>query len=412
MKICLMTNLYPPTVQGGAEIYVGHLARALSDEHRVVVITTEPGLHIRPRRESIQNLTVYRLAPANVAHLTTLPHHLVPQAAFRGIDLIHPQVAASVATIMAREQPDIVHIHNWVGLSLGGIMAAISDRKAVAMTLHDYSLICTYATLRHPDGHRCGPDWPCRLLTAINRRLISRIGLVVSPSQFVLAEHLRRGFFEHAIQQVLPYGLEAVSPVASADRAEAPSKETFDILFMGRVQSHKGIDALLRAFSRLSDSRLRLHIAGIGPSLELCRQFAASDARIRIYGFVSGDRRNRLIADADCLALPSLWPDNFPVSIQEAFVSGVVVIASRAGGIPEMVRDGINGLLVEPGDEAGLTAAIDRLQKWPELAARLRASALETARLYNMRFHVARLTDAYRQLLTVQRAGGLDNRAA
>lgn len=412
MKICLITNLYPPTVQGGAEIYVGQLARALSQEHQVVVITTEPGIHIRPRRETSGGITVYRLAPINVAHLTTLPHQLVPQAAFRAIDLAHPQVAATVATIMAREQPDVVHIHNWVGLSLAAIMGTIGDRRAVAMTLHDYALLCAYATLRHPDGHSCRPDGPCRLLTALNRRLTSGVGLVISPSHHALAEHLRRGFFEHAIQHVLPNGLDRALASAPVNRAQSGSKETFDILFLGRVQSHKGIPALLRAFGRLSDAHLRLHIAGNGPSLNLCRQFAAKDARIRIYGFVAGERLNSLIANADCLVLPSLWPDNYPVSIQEAFASGVVVIASRIGGIPEMVRDGVNGLLVEPGDEAGLAAAIDRVRKSPEVAARLRASALETARLYDLRFHVARLTDAYRQLLTVERTGGLDNRAA
>lgn len=412
MKICLITNLYPPTVQGGAEIYVAQLARALSQEHRVVVITTEPGLHIRPRRDAADGITVYRLAPLNVAHLTSLPHHLVPQAAFRAIDLAHPQVAATVATILAKEQPDVVHIHNWVGLSLAAIMSAISDRRAVALTLHDYALVCAYTTLHHPDGHTCRPDWPCRVLTTLNRRLTSGVGLVISPSHYVLAEHLRRGYFEHAIQQVVPYGLDRDLPATPPGRTPPRVKETFDILFLGRVQGHKGVPVLLRSFSQFSDKRLRLHIAGVGPSLELCRQFAAKDARIRLYGFVTGERRNSLIANADCLVLPSLWPDNYPVSIQEAFASGVVVIASRIGGIPEMVRDGVNGLLVEPGDESGLTSAIDRIQKSPELAARLRTAASETARLYDMRFHVARLTDAYRQLLTAERAGGLDNRAA
>jgi hypothetical protein len=101
------------------------------------------------------------------------------------------------------------------------------------------------------------------------------------------------------------------------------------------------------------------------------------------------------------------WPEPFPVRIQEAFASGAVVIASRVGGIPEMIRDGVNGLLVEPGDETTIAAAIERLRQSPELAARLRASALETARLYDMRFHIAQLTAAHRQLLNASRAGGL-----
>jgi glycosyltransferase involved in cell wall biosynthesis len=114
----------------------------------------------------------------------------------------------------------------------------------------------------------------------------------------------------------------------------------------------------------------------------------------------------------DLCIFRSTYPEPFPVAIQEAMRGGKIVIASRIGGIPEMVRDGVNGLLVEPGDESAISAAIDRLRQSPELAARLRASALETARLYDMRFHIARLTDAYRQLLTARRAGDLDHRAA
>src|SRR6202030_4630335 len=131
---------------------------------------------------------------------------------------------------------------------------------------------------------------------------------------------------------------------------------------------------------------------------------ANGDPRIRLYGFVEGAERIRLLSTADCVVLPSLWPENAPVTIQEACQFGPVVIASRIGGIPEMVRDGINGLLVEPGDEAGIAAAIERLRQSPELVAKLRASAAETARLYDMRFHVAHLVDADQRFIHIDRA--------
>jgi len=140
MKICLVSNLYPPLVHGGAEIYVGRLARALAQDHQVVVITTEPGSHLTPTREfSSDGVVTYRLAPINVAHLTTLPHRLLPQAAFRAIDLYHPQIAATVRDIMVRERPQVVHVHNWVGISLAAVLASVNagsfDRVPVAMTL-------------------------------------------------------------------------------------------------------------------------------------------------------------------------------------------------------------------------------------------------------------------------------------
>lgn len=413
MKICLVTNHYPPTVQGGAEIYVERLARALAEQHRVTVITTEPGFHPAPRREiSPEGVTVYRLAPLNIAHLTRLPHHLVPQAIFRAIDLYHPQVAANVAGILDRERPDVVHIHNWVGLSLAATVTAARRRAPLAITLHDYPLFCVYGTLRHPDGHACRPDLPCRVMAGLNRSLAEPLRLAISPSHYVLDEHTRRGFFRHAIQQILPYGLEDPLRLPPHKGEGERLKSTFDVLFMGRVQSHKGIEVLVRAFRRTTNAGLRLHVAGTGPSVEACKTLAAGDDRIRCYGFVSGEMRRSLLDNADCIVLPSLWPDNFPVSIQEAFASGPVVIASRVGGIPEMVHDGVNGLLVEPGDEVGIVSAIERLRQSPELAVRLRASAKETARLYDMRFHTDRLIDAYRELLTSSRSGDLDRRAA
>jgi len=126
------------------------------------------------------------------------------------------------------------------------------------------------------------------------------------------------------------------------------------------------------------------------------------------YGTGSGPMQP---AAKDPYVFRSDWPEPFPVRIQEAFASGAVVIASRVGGIPEMIRDGVNGLLVEPGDEAAIAAAIERLRQSPELTARMRASALETARLYDMRFQIAQLTADYKQLLNASRAGDL-HRAA
>jgi glycosyltransferase involved in cell wall biosynthesis len=419
MKICLISNLYPPVVQGGAEIYVGRLARALAAEHQVVVITTEPGFHLTPRRVvTPQGIVVYRLAPANVAHMTHLPHQFLAQAAFRAIDLYHPQVAATMSNVIQRERPDLIHVHNWVGLSLGAMLSSVPSSAPhipVAMTLHDYSLCCIYADLRHPDGHGCDPRLPCRLLSALNRRLTRSVGLAVSPSRYTLELHQARGFFRHAARQVMPNGIElprqSSSPLAGEGRGGG-SKPSFDILYMSRVQSYKGPDVLIRAFRRLPDASLRLHVAGAGPALETCRSLAAGDARIRLYGFVDAEERLRLLSTADCLVLPSLWQENAPVTIQEAFQFGPVVIASRIGGIPEMIRDGINGLLVEPGDERGIAAAIERLRSSPESAAKLRAAALETARLYDMRFHVAHLVEAYQRLLVTDRVGPFDRRAA
>jgi hypothetical protein len=195
MKICLVTSRYPPLGQGGAEIYVGRLARALAAEHQVVVVTSEPGFDLAPRREvTLEGIVVYRLAPLNLGYL----------------NWYHPQVAAAMSEIIHREQPEVVHLHTWVGLSLAALLSGIPSSPPhvpVAMTLHDYSLCCIYADLRHPDGRGCSPRLPCRALSAVNQHLTRRVGLAISPSAYTLERHQQRGFFGRADRQVIPNGL-------------------------------------------------------------------------------------------------------------------------------------------------------------------------------------------------------------
>lgn len=412
MKICLVSNLYPPTVQGGAELYVSRLAAALAPDHTVVVVTSEPGAHLSPHREvSANGVVTYRLAPLNIAHLTTLPHRIVPQAVFRAIDFYHLQVAGSMRDIMTRERPDVVHVHNWIGLSLAAILSGVEgdriNRVPVAMTVHDYGLCCIYADLRHPDGRGCPPRLPCRIMTPLNRQITQRVNLAIGPSAYVLEEHRRRGFFTHAEQAVVANGIpSAPSPAART------AKETFDLVFLGRVQQHKGPQVLIQAFRRLADPSLRLHIAGAGPDAAACQALAGGDDRIRFYGFIQGEALRGLMGLADSVVVPSLWPETFGLVALEAFQSGAVVIASRVGALPELVQDGVSGLLVDPGNEPALAAAIERVRTSPELVAKLRAEGLRRARLYDMTFHTAHLVDAYSRLIATNRVGPLKQAAA
>ena len=415
MKICLISNLFPPYSQAGAGVYVAHLAQALAKDHQVVVVTSEPGAHLKPRREVQSDGTVvYRMAPFNLGELTDFPRNMIAQAAFRAIDFYHPQVATTVRDILARERPDIVHIHKWVGLSLAALLSSVKsgrfDRVPVAMTLHDDALCCAYSGPGHPDGRGCNPALACHALGQVNRALTDSVGLVLSPSQFLLDLHRRRAFFPRAECSVLPYGLPAAIETAGADRSA--SKPTFDLLFLGPIRFDRGTDLLVRAFRALPEPSLRLHIAGAGPMTTECRRLSAGDSRIIFHGFVSGGARQALFDSADCLVLPSRRAVSYPLSIEEAFQSGPVVIASRTGGIPEMVRDGVNGLLLEPGHEAAIGAAIERLRRSPELREQLRVEARRTARLYDMAFHASHLAQAYQRLISANRSSPFSRKAA
>ena len=372
MKICLVTSQHPAS----GDDYVDRLARGLAENDRVTIVAATAGMPWAPeRRMTSDGVTLLRSAPLTVGRA------------------------------VAAQQPDIVHLHRVDEITLGAIFMRVGGRLPIAMTLHDYALLCTRATLRHGDGRACKPNFACRQMAAVNQRLTASIGLVIGPSHYALDQHHRRGLFRGALEEVLPVGLEPPSPVLT------PTKATYDVVWIGRMEPSSGVNILIRAFKKLTDRSLRLHLVPMEPAIIDSAAEAVSDERIRLYGSGSAIRQ-ALLEAADCIVAPALWPDSFPVGIQMAFRCGVPVIASRIGGIPEVIRAGVNGLLVEPGDEGALAATIDEVRRAPELAAGLRAAAVETARLYDMRFHVGRLVEAYQRLLTSNRLRPFDRRAA
>lgn len=147
-----------------------------------------------------------------------------------------------------------------------------------------------------------------------------------------------------------------------------------ELLFVGRLASVKGLPVLLRALAHVPDARLTL--VGDGPEraeLETLISELELEARVRLLGFQSQDAVATLLAESGALVLPS-FAEGLPVVLMEAMAAGLPVITTKIAGVPELVRDGENGWLVSPGDEAGLRAALEGY-----LASPARASAMGTA---------------------------------
>jgi glycosyltransferase involved in cell wall biosynthesis len=149
-----------------------------------------------------------------------------------------------------------------------------------------------------------------------------------------------------------------------------------------RATPEKGVQHLLRAFDRAlqdweatSPRPLLIYVGG-GPQLaelQSLRNSLASKDDIILTGYRSDARE--LLEGADLCVVPSVWQDAFPLAVLEAMARGKPVIATRVGGIPEMVEDEVTGLLVPPGDEAALAAALTRLLAQPARAAQLGQAA-------------------------------------
>jgi glycosyltransferase involved in cell wall biosynthesis len=173
-----------------------------------------------------------------------------------------------------------------------------------------------------------------------------------------------------------------VLPNPTPPLPELPARETLRgvlavdgplLVFAGRLTPAKALDV---AFAAVAQTGATLLVAGDG---ELRAELeAAAGPRIRFLGAQPRERVLELLAAADAVLLSSSW-ENFPHVLVEALAAGTPAIATRVGGVPEIVEDGVNGLLVPPGDPEALAAAIRRFFEDADLRGRLRTNAAPSA---------------------------------
>jgi len=169
----------------------------------------------------------------------------------------------------------------------------------------------------------------------------------------------------------------------------------------GRISPQKGFDILLKAVHQLTQAGVAVYcvVFGAGPAFEDLRALAATlqlGARLRLPGFRSDVAG--LWSAADVAVVPSVWPEPFGYVALEALSAGCAVVASRVGGLPE-VLSADSAILTEPGDVEGLTAALRRLVLSPELRSRMRQAASQRARMFTLDANVAGVERMYAKLL-------------
>ncbi len=181
--------------------------------------------------------------------------------------------------------------------------------------------------------------------------------------------------------------------------------EPFRILCVARYAAAKGLDLLIGASTNLSLSQNRdliVRIAGDGPERERLRQLSSvPGSPCDLVGPVPRTVVPDLLAASDAFVLPS-FAEGVPISLMEAMACGVPVIATRIAGIPELIRDGVDGLLVAPGSVTELEAAISRLMDDPALRARLRIAG---PRRIRERYNLPHNLDLLAQEFLVRVAG-------
>jgi len=298
----------------------------------------------------------------------------LPTAANGSIAPLAPDAPAALRTIRALrdEEFDVVHVHE--PLAPGPAMTSVVLHSApIVGTFHAAGVSASYRLFKP-------------LLIRLNRNIDAKV--VVSKDALELVRsHLGGNDYRVLFNGVDIAAIEGAAPVP----ATAPT-----IFFCARHEERKGLAVLLDAFARL-EGDVRLWVAGDGPDSAPLRARASSDPRISWLGRIDDNEKFGRLRGATAFCAPSLHGESFGVVLIEAMAARTPVVASSLDGYTNVATDGVDALLVPPGDTAALATALERALTDARLAAALRAAGATRAEHFSM----CRLADEY---LTIYRS--------
>ena len=279
---------------------------------------------------------------------------------------------------IARFRPDLVHVHNFFPLLSPSVYDACREAGVpVVQTLHNYRLACPNA-LFFRDGKVCEDclDQPVpwsgilrgcyrnsRTQTAGIAAMIAmhrlrdtwgrRVNAFIALTEFQKAKFIQAGLPEERLH---------VKPNFAFDPGPRPGSRELGSygLYVGRLSEEKGIQPLLRAYVE-QNLRIPLKILGGGPLREPMERWIRAEGLDGIVEFLGPRERSevtRLMQGARFLVFPSICYEGFPMAIAEAFASGIPVLASRLGAVPDILLEGKAGWLADPGDPRSWAATM------------------------------------------------------
>lgn len=335
-------------------------------------------------------------------------------------DYHNPLVAALFRRVLDDERPHAVHFFHLRNLGSDLLLRARDAGVRTVVNLMDFWYLCPRFTLQRSDGSLCegppdgglgcvrcaypdldgvwnsaefGPlardlalasprlrpvDEPAARFEAlmarpaVQRQRLASADVVVAPSAFLASVFEKNGFARERLH-VVRYGLE---PDRVAAQSVSRPRRPLRLSFIGVLSPWKAPHVAVEAVRRL-DGDVRLTVHGRteeGMFADYIAQTIAkaqADPRIAFPGAFARDELDRVLAETDVLIVPSVWYENTPFVILEAFTAGVPVIASNLGGMSELVTEGRNGYLFPAGDVAALSALLRRCLDEPERLARL-----------------------------------------
>ena len=298
-----------------------------------------------------------------------------------------------IEKLIKKERPDIVHLNNFAHQISPSILDVFAKyRIPTVMTMRDYKMVCpTYSMLL--DGKPCercknGKYYWCFLKnctkSSYSKSLLNtlemylhhkilhiydKVDLIIATSKFLKEKHMEMG-----LRNKIAYLPNFISTKDYLPEFQWKEKS---MVYFGRLSRKKGLFTLLNAAAGLD---IQLKMIGDGEIRQDLEQKARSEGlnNVVFIGYKSGEDLKEEIKCSIATVLPSEWYEAFGRTIIESFALGKPVIGSRIGGIPELIKDGENGLLFEPGNSDDLRTKIEFflnnqgiIKKWSENAKKL-----------------------------------------
>jgi glycosyltransferase involved in cell wall biosynthesis len=316
-------------------------------------------------------------------------------------------------------EPDVVHFQHTLhmGYDLVSTVRRVLPRAPILYTLHEYLPICHRQgqLLRTPAAHEelclkatprrcneCFPEIPSRNFYMRERFIkahLANVDLFIAPSEFLRQRYIDWGI---AADRIVCEDYGRIPAVRLAEPEGERPRNRFG--YFGQFNPYKGVLTLLEAMARFEhrpDIQMRLHGANLDQQTdEFQADFAElleqAEANVTMVGTYHPDEVPLLMRDIDWVVVSSLWWENSPLVIQEAFMQRRPVICSGIGGMAEKVTNEVNGLHFNVGDAESMATAIERAASEPGLWERLRAGIPD---ILTVDDHIENLTRMYRELL-------------
>lgn len=315
--------------------------------------------------------------------------------------------------LLAAFKPDMVHLHNaYTHLSPSVLRPCKQAGIPVVMTVHDYALVSANYGLW--DGTQAmnaaqlnwlkvartrfikGSFLATFLLEGVYRlqralRLYDRaIDTYLPSSNFVAEALIATGYPKNKIQILSLFSGNLLPGI----ELPMPRGLRSGVLYAGRLEDYKGIDLVLKAAHAFP--KIDFLIAGTGPKEDEVREEVRHLENVQYLGFLPGDALWQQMADAQLVVVPSRWPEPYGLVAIEAMACGTPVMVSNAGGLPEKIKDGVNGVVFTAGDIQDLTTKLKAAFKHPKDLERMGEGAFRYAKAQaDPKKHLDRLLEIY-----------------